>query len=418
VAQVVRTKLILLIASAVAAAACDHSDGTGKVEAPRAVATADWPAAKVIDAILDECHGGLYRDASHREGMDHVACNVTLHGAAAASDGEVVQVFADLPARLRVQRPDGRMFVLLGDEAMIYGSPTAPVPAADATWLRQLRAIVDAAALGALYRCQQPTRTAADAFALPQPDGSTSALALRPGTLLPAAIASHGDRVEIVDYLRPGPHTTWIASRLRLPGFGECELSFTGYGMPWDAEFFDARGLDTAAPARTRTMTLGGGNPEQRPSQPDLGHNKAASQVVFADPGSWSARAAAYQLRYAELERQHQFFYGFPAFFRRDGADWMAIGFRQRDGGPAFAAPADWRIEALPDTDVLQVYPTSGSYEAKVAHGSELLQQALTARGLQATGPFVAQPYLHFERGEPPAAKLQEPVVRVSVAVR
>ena len=91
---------------------------------------------------------------------------------------------------------------------------------------------------------------------------------------------------------------------------------------------------------------------------------------------------------------------------------------RRRDGGPAFAAPADWKIEELPATDVLQVYPTAGSFEAKVASGTKLLQGALAARGLQASGPITAQPYFHFERGEPPADKLAEPVVRVSVAVR
>ena len=54
---------------------------------------------------------------------------------------------------------------------------------------------------------------------------------------------------------------------------------------------------------------------------------------------------------------------------------------------------------------------------ADMATGERLLEAALRERALRARGPVLAQPFLHLEEGEPTAAALASPKVRVAVPV-
>jgi hypothetical protein len=140
--------------------------------------------------------------------------------------------------------------------------------------------------------------------------------------------------------------------------------------------------------------------------------------VLLDDPGDWNQRVARYRPVHAELERQQQRIAGFPMFWRDGDVARLGVPFRRRDGGPAFAPPADWQLREQPAGKTLVVYPDTGDLAARAATGAQLLAAASRERKLTPDGPIVHQPFLHLHEGEPAAEHLQAPVVRVTVALR
>jgi hypothetical protein len=370
---------------------------------PRAVDIGPMTADQLRQAVLQECHGVL------QGGMDRVAVDVTL------GDGSMVQAFAHLPDRLRVQTGTTPPMVLAGDDAFeLDGERSVVLPDAPAARMRALRALLDAATLGPLYRAETATRT--DDVLEVKAGGRDFALHLRPGTLLPERLDGPAGQVHFRSHRGTG--TTWIAERVALDGIGECSLHFRLSGLDWEPDFF-AR-PEAAAPPDTarRPVSLPGASPEARPRVPEPDENRAMSWVVLDDPGTWPERAAAYRSHHEVLMAHDQQIAGFAAFLREGDRAVMAIPFRQRKGGAALPAPPGWVIRALPAQPVLVVFPDGGSIEDRIARGEELLLGALRARGIAAAGPVVAQPYLHLQEGTPAPDKLAAAAVRVTVAVR
>jgi hypothetical protein len=157
---------------------------------------------------------------------------------------------------------------------------------------------------------------------------------------------------------------------------------------------------------------------EARSPTPILVESKALQWALIADPGSWPARAAAYAPVHAELERQRQQIAGFPLLWQEGAQRWLAAPFRARADGPEFAVPAGWNVRAHDAGRWLVVYPDTGDFDARLARGTALLQEALRAMELTARGPITAQPHFHLEEAVPTADKLGAPIVRMSVPVR
>jgi hypothetical protein len=365
---------------------------------PRAVDLAAIPGDRLAQAVLDECHAPL------RGAMARVAATVTL------PDGRVVNVFAELPTRLRAQSTAG-LFVLRGDDARRLDG-AAPATSAQQAELRDLRALLDAAAFGPLHRAVRCARVDGTTFEVVEADGATTRVTLRPGTLLPEKLAGPGGIVLAHDYLRTP--TTWIARELWIAGLGRCRVRFDSGAIDWSDDVFAWPEEAKAAPDRPRLSAPGGGG-EAQSTTPTPVAQKAMRWACVRDPGDWPARAAAYAPLHAELERQQQQIAGFPLLFEQDGANWLAAPFRRREGGPEFAAPAGWDVRMQPDATLLVCYPEGDDVAAKAAAGLRALQQALRERGLAGRGPVTAQPFVHLHEGPPTAAKLATAKVRVAV---
>ncbi|MCC7398866.1 MAG: hypothetical protein IT455_17500 [Planctomycetes bacterium] len=369
---------------------------------PRAVDVAALAPEQLVDAVLDECHRPL------RGKMARLSATVTTQALG------TVQVFAELPGRARVQGDHGG-YLLLGDDVLPLTEDAEAPPPARRQALRDLGALVDAAALGPLHRATSCRRDDDGAFVLGQPGGGEVTLRLRDGTLLPASLAHGGNEVQLLDYLRT--RTTWIVCRARSAGLGECRITFDTSVHDWAPDFFQPLGGRRGG-GSSQVVPLPGVRVETRSPTPMLVEGKAMTWAVVRDPGDWPARVAAYRRLCDEITRQGQQRFGFPGLWRDADHDVLAAPFRPRDGGPAFVAPSGWQLVDVAEGHLLVVYPAAGDLAAKVAEGTRLLQEALARHGLEARGPIVAQPYLHLDEGEPAAAKLADPVVRMLVAVR
>ena len=381
------------------AVAC--GDATPPAAAPRAVDLAAIADADLVDAVLDECHRPL------RGRLDRIAAVVTL------PDGAEVHLFAQLPDQLRTQAQDGS-YLLRDDTVLRLGDDGATAATADdAERVRRLRALLDGALLGPLHRAVACTRAGACEWDVTERGGGVVRLALQPGTLLPARL---GD-VTFGEHLRTT--TTWVAKRSALPGLGDCTLRFTFGDVTWAPDFFTAKpradAQPTPLPAHVRMTTQPG---EARSPVPVLQEQPATAWLVIADPADWPARHAAYRPLHAALEAQDQHVAGFPLLWREGERSWLGAPFRRRADGPAFVVPHGFTVRELPAGRWLVVYPPAGDLTTRLADGERLLRETLAARGLEAAGPIVAQPFVHLQEGVPTDDKLAAPVVRLSVPVR
>jgi hypothetical protein len=377
------------------------------VATPRVVDTAGMTAQQLGAAVLAECHGEL-------QGVSRCSVSITL------PDGTEVQAFCDLPDRIRAQWPGARMRVLAGDNGFaVDGEQRRDLTADERGRLAALRTLLDAALLGPLYRAGRWERQG-EALQLTTLAGDAWTVTLR--QLLPIALAGPGGTVRITDWLRTQQPwmQTWIPSRAELAPLGSCQLRFGNEDLVWDDGFFappqghDGKLRVVLPPDGRRPTPMR----NLQPSTPSPSENKAMQWLVLDDPGDWPQRAQVYRQYHEVLAAQDQLDAGFVGYQRDGDRAQMILPFRQREGGKPFAPPPGWSIRTLPATPVLEVYPTAGSFAERVAAGSEMLQKELQRRGAAGQGPILAQPFFDLLDGVPPAAKLQNPVVRVSVPLR
>ncbi len=406
-AQDVRSRSALTLAAIAAAIASGCSDppqqpAPAAAPVPRVVDTAAIAANELVDAVLRECHAPL------RGQMAQVAATVTL------PDGSSLRLFAELPDKLRVQSPAGR-FLLRDDRVTRLDPEPAGAAAADAARVRGLLVLLDAAAFGPLHRATACRRLGPATFELSTPAGPPTTLVLRTGTLLPSAFTTAGTTATITDYLRTP--TTWVASELELGGLGRCRVVFDAR-IRWDPDLFrDPATPATTAPRGTQRIASPGSTAETRSPTPVEHRSSALQWIVVADPGDWPRRVDVYRPLHDEIERQGQKVAGFPVFFTENGERWLAAPFRARPDGREFVPPAGWQVRAVDAGTWLVVFPPDGDLAQRLAAGERLLQDALRTHRRRATGPITAQPYFHLHEGEPTAAKLTAPVVRMAVKV-
>jgi hypothetical protein len=382
----------------VLAAGCS---GGQEPPAPRYVDLGAISEKDVASAVIDECHGPL------RGSLDRVAAVVHLPG------GADVRAFVALPDKLRAVCSDGS-FLLVGDDVTKLGDGGTTATPEQVQRVHRLRTLLDAALLGPLYRATACRRVADARFELALSNGETWLLALRPDTLLPASLRGPGGEVHFADFLRTPK--TWITRRAELEGLGACGIDFQHGRIDWNEAFFTAKEPSNGGGPRMTMPAAGGGEP--RSPEPYVIDGRAQRWVAVEDPGTWEARTAAYTKLHAELERQDQQIAGFPLFWQQNGHRWLGAPFRRRSEGPAFEVPDGWNVRDLPAGKWLVVYPPSGDWEQRAADGDRRLRAALAAKGLQAAGEFVAQPFLHLQEGVPDVEKLRDPIVRSSVPVR
>jgi hypothetical protein len=371
----------------------------------------------IVAAVLDECHKPLLGR------MDRFAAEVH------SGDGAVRRVFARLPEAMRCVSVDG-MFLLLGQRSYRIASASdsqatkgSAVPPAEQERLLALRALLDAASFGPLHRATTCRRTAPGQFELQQPSGAPWTMTLRPGTLLPERFEQGSFAIHLRDYLRT--KTTWIVRKAEVAGLGVCDITFEVADLAWDPDFFtppadappNEAGTNPPGSGPTRIPFVAQTGAEPRSRTPILVDARAVDWVILRDPGTWSARVQAYQPIHAELDRQNQSVPGFPIFLRERDQDLMAVPYRARDPKQRLRAPANWQLRPIPASRLLVVYPPEGDFAARCAAGEKLLREAASAQSLRPLGAVVCQPFFHLEDGEPPAAKLQAPVVRVSLPV-
>lgn len=389
---------------------------------PRQVDTAKIADAALVAAILDECHKPL------RGRMDRVAAELRC------GDGSVLRVFAQLPETMRVVTSDG-LFLMRGPQLYRLdapkredGSRDTTVPAAVSERLHAIRGLVDAASFGPLHRAVACEKVGAGVYRLLQREGAPWTVQLRGGTLLPEVFRRGDFEVVVREYLPT--KTTWIARQVEQATLGACEITFELADLAWDADFFAAPATEArtdadpgaAAPPTAKTTGtvipyIAQGRAEPRSPTPILIDAPAVDWVVLTDPGTWPRRAEVYKPVHDELDRQNQAIPGFPILLRDGDQDLLAIPFRARDAKQPLQAPAQWQLRKIPASRLLVCYPPAGDFAARCALGEKLLREAAAAQSLRLRGPIVYQPFFHLDEGEPPAAKLQAPVVRVSVPV-
>lgn len=369
---------------------------------PRAVDTAGMSAAELRTAVLQECHGPLQGE------MDRIAVDVTL------PDGSTLVTFAELPERLRVQG-QGRQQVINGDDAFQLEAGPVAVTASESERqrLHALRSLLDLAALGPLYRAGGCERDGA--LLRLEADGARYELTLRAGTLLPERLQGPGGTLQFQGFKRTSGG--WIAERVAFEPLGACKLYFVQSGLGWQPGLFTRPGAD--APQAPAPKFLPGFSPEDRPEKPKPAENRAMTWVVLDDPGDWPSRSELYRRHLTVLEAQGQQIAGRPTFLVENGRRVMAVGFRQRDRGPAFTAPPEWELRERPAAGVLVVFPPPGGTLAeRIARGEQQLRDALQASGRTAQGPIMAQPYLNLEEGTPDPKRIDTAVLRMSVVPR
>ena len=407
-AQGIRSRSVAArLAAAWLLTACgDRAPSAPPLPTPRAVDTTTIPDAELAIAVLTECHHPL------RGRMDRIAGEVHL------ANDELLRVFAQMPLAMRVAGPGG-MFLVRDDQVFALGDaePGATVSADQRRRLLALRTLLDAASFGPLHRATGCRRSGPAVFEVTQPTGDPWTVQLRPNTLLPEKFTRGAQSVVLLDYLRTS--STWIVATAEIADLGVCRIQFELADLAWAPDFFmpPQSRSEAKGPERTRIPYVPGGT-EPRSATPFLVDGRAVDWVVLTDPGTWPARAAAYAPIQAELERQNQAIPGFPVFLKDGDRQVLAVPFRARDPQQPLRAPTNWQLQAVPAGRQLVVYPAAGDFAARCAAGERLLQEALAAQSLRATGPVLAQPFFHLEDGEPPADKLAAPVVRMSIAVQ
>ena len=205
-------------------------------------------------------------------------------------------------------------------------------------------------------------------------------------------------------------------------------IRFDNIDFEWDQTIFEAESgsvprqpQETATAggdqqsAATNSITLG---MPRRPAEPTVEPMKAQRWLCLPDPGTWSARSSAVQAHVATLRAAGQTTAGFQGLMRDGERRLLIVPFRAMDGAPPFAPPADWDVREIPSGRALVVYPPHGDFSERTKVGEAMLQNAIAALQLTATGPALAQPYLHLDEAEPDAAALAAPVVRISVLVQ
>ncbi|HEB54202.1 MAG TPA: hypothetical protein ENI87_13195 [bacterium] len=378
--------------------ACGRDTPTGATGPAAGARTVDVEAiadSDLRDAILDECHRPL------RRRMQRVKVTVTL------PDGHRLLVQADLPDKVRV-RADRRELLLRDGAVHAFDGELS---AADDSLVRSLAVLVDAVALGPLYRAKRLRREGTVCTL-----DDTAILTLHAGTLLPASLTVAGREVRFDGYL----HTpsSWVVNRATLAPLGSCEVRFEDGGVVFPSGYFDVPDPDRRSRSDTHRMPVPGAVVETQSPTPIVVAGKALRLVLLPDPGDWRRRHARYRPVYEELEAQDQFHAGFPALLEEDGERLLGVPFRHRGAGhPRFRAPAGWRIRDVPKGRLLVVYPPTGTVEERIAAGREMLERALKNRRWTARGPIMAQPFVQLHEGVPDAAKLAATKVRVSVRI-
>ncbi len=389
-------------------AACSDDRPQG----PAAVDPAALDAAEVPKQLVAACHQDL-------TGFDRFAAKVTL------PDGSVARAFGDLPFRLRVQWPDGA--IQLWDRGRALGpgqdgNAHTLLDAAASARLVALYELLDAASLGPVRRATACTRTGPRTFLLQQLDATRVELELQPAALRLVRLGA----VHVLEHL--DTLTTHIVRRAEIAPLGRCSIRFDNIDFEWDQTIFEAESgsvprqpQETATAggdqqsAATNSITLG---MPRRPAEPTVEPMKAQRWLCLPDPGTWSARSSAVQAHVATLRAAGQTTAGFQGLMRDGERRLLIVPFRAMDGAPPFAPPADWDVREIPSGRALVVYPPHGDFSERTKVGEAMLQNAIAALQLTATGPALAQPYLHLDEAEPDAAALAAPVVRISVLVQ
>jgi hypothetical protein len=396
-----------LLALALSACGDGREPAPASDAAPR-VDVASLDAATVAQRLLAACHGEV-------RGFDRFAAHVTL------PDGNKAKAFGSLPQRVRIEWPDGRVHLVDGERAFAPardGAAAQQLDEADATRAFAMRRMLDAATLGPVRRAVACERTGTQAFELAQPDGSRWRVDLQPDALLVASLAEQRNgsafEVKVLGHLRTT--TTRIVNAADTAPLGACAIRFDAVDFAWDESMFeDASTPSAEAPAQQPTFTVGA---PQHPAEPTIESVRPARWLLVADPGTWQGRAAAVARWTAELKANGQSAAGFAGVLLEDGTARLVVPFRQGKDAKTFAAPAEAFVREAPATRALAVYPPSGDFAERATKGAQQLREALAARGLTADGPILAQPFLHLDEGEPDAKALEQPVVRVSVAIR
>jgi len=380
---------------------------------PRRVDTSRIADDALVNAVLDECHKPL------RGGMDRVAAGVTL------PDGSTVKLFARLPDALRVLDDEGQ-FLATGGVVLRLDGPGSPeagvkrvVPATAAQQARVLAllTLLDAAALGPLYRANGCRRLAAGEFELTQPTGPAFRLRLRADSLLPASLTGPAGEVVFGDHLRTP--VTWMAKSVTSKALGTCGIVFEKWDQDWAADFFAPPGAAaTPEPERPRIPFVAAGGVEPRSATPFQTESRAIDWVMLDDPGTWPERAAVYTPVHEEIERQGLEVTGFPILFADGARKILAVPFRAGDTKVRLVPDPVWRIESRKPGRLLVVYPPAGDLAARCTAGEELLRAALANQKLVADGPICVQPWFQLHEGVPSAEKLASPTVRMFVPVR
>ncbi|MCR9245214.1 MAG: hypothetical protein NXI31_09295 [bacterium] len=367
----------------------------------------------VVAAVLDHCHGPLQGQ------MDRV------HLELAGSDGEAVEAHVDLPNALRANDSSGR-FLAVGETCHVLGEESRPATATETERLLALRALVDAAALGPLYRATGCERLGDREFRLTQPAGDPITLRVADDDLVPVQIGE----TTFDEHL----HTpvARIAKSVRHARLGAFELHFVDYGVTRRPGFFTLRpgpsgkpppadGSDTngnggqSAGPRIRFPTAATGG---RPTTPKLAPAKTANWLLLDDPGTWQARHDLYTPLHDRLIASGQRIGGFPILTTIDERTRLAIPYRARRRGAVADIPTGAEVRAFAAGREVEVYPPVGDLETRRTLGAAALEAFLARERLEAIGPIACQPFVHLHEGPPNEQKLATLVVRMSVRVR
>lgn len=361
------------------------------------------PAAQIA-AVLEHCHGPLRGSLAR-----------SIVELRESPDGGVTQVIAELPARMRVKRPCGRVDLLLADRGVSWSPDSAPrdSSAPELAELIALRRALRALLLLPLYEVRSANWIGPLMLELVTASGEAWRLELDNDRLRPRRLASADADVRFVTYIDTG------FTRLpRETGFGglpyrHAAIVTSGIALN-DALFQPDRG--DASPAN-QTITVRR-NPTELPQTPQLQELPARRFLVLDDPGDWDARAELLRDEARQLYDAGQVADGLPVYATTGTRAMLLIPFKPDPdrGGAALQARAGQEILERAATRAAVFAPPPGVWDEILRSGRASLTEFAAGEGLRTDGPLWITPFP--TKGSVPASAERERIrARLEIVV-
>ena len=314
------------------------------------------------------------------------------------SPREACRAAIDLPRRLRLEQRDGGPdpFTLLwrDDKSFVArGTGSATLASgADAGLATQWKSFLRAVTLEPLTTCKKATRQGPTVLALHLENGETWRLEHDPATKAPVRLSGPECDVAFLDFVESA--VTRIPKTVASKELGERTIKIEDAAVLFDELVFDDLGTRVNAlqkqPRAERTV-----GSERKPRKPQLQSVATDLVLVVADPGDWKARVATVWKEMKTLREQGQDSAGLPLFFAEDGQARIGIPFRpDAERGTPFTQRPQQIVLRRAAHQVAALHLDKSSLEDAVAKGTEVLEAFLRERGLRATGPIRAIPYV------------------------
>ncbi|MEZ5966846.1 MAG: hypothetical protein R3F56_23605 [Planctomycetota bacterium] len=334
-----------------------------------------------------------------------------------AGDGPCAKVaFAD--GRLRVDRPDRSVDLLVGDDAW-HCPPDAPAQRLDEAGRRaldDLRALLAGAYLLPLYDARAVARQGPSVLAVAAKDGTTWRLELDLDRQQPKTMTGPAGTVGFAKFFATG--VSELPAEVRLGALGTRHLRLVASDILFESFVFQDPTADPST-ARKRSAAPRLEVGDDRPTEPVVRHIDSTLFLALKDPGDWQARAERIVAAGTELGEQGQFGAGLPFFFEADGARWIGLPFEpdREQGSPPFRARPGQDARRRARHAAVVLYRAGAPYDAACDEAANRVRAFAERNRLTPDGPLRALAYFGWGDAAPTEAQLQSMPVQVELPI-